>query len=161
MISLFKFPAAMVIRFFFLVSTIIFAVRKFAYELYVWFPNAHRIYEFLGKREPTFYWVNRTDFSIVQLLRLYTLWIMLRFDKYVPIIDCERQATKAQYFHDEGRYTSMRGWHFRRIDPKAWPVLFLRNFAVFLFPSLSGQQDQIINNPETQPASHKAYEELP
>src|SRR5215469_2291097 len=96
----------------FLVSFVIFSVRKLAYHLYLWFPNADRVCQFAGKREANFYWVNRADFSPVELVRLYVLWIMLRCDEYLPVIDCERQAAKAQYFHDSGRYVGMVGFPF-------------------------------------------------
>ena len=133
---LFKFPRAMIICFFLLVSIAIITIRKFIYRLYMRFPNASRIYEFGRKRKFKFYWTRRADFSTFDLIRLYVLWVMVRFDSYCPIVDCERQAAKAQYFHMEGRYSSMRGWHFRRINPKAWPILFMRGFLAFLFPAL-------------------------
>lgn len=146
---------------FFSMALIIIAVRKIAYELYRWFPNATRVYEFLWKREFKFYWVNRADFSMLEYIRLYALWIMARFDKYLPIIDCERQATKAQYFHESGRYSGMRGWNFRYVDPKAWPILFMRSFAAFLFPALSGPRNQVINNPQAQTANYKPGDKFP
>lgn len=80
----------MIVCSFFLVFLIFGAVRKLAYQLYVGFLSSEGVCEFGRKREFEFYWVSRTDFSIFELVRLYTLWIMLRFDKYFPIIDCER-----------------------------------------------------------------------
>lgn len=139
----------------FFIFFVIFAVRKLAYELYLRFPNASRICEFGWKREFKFYWASRADFSIFDLARLYVLWIMLRFDKYLPVIDCERQAAKAQYFHASGRYRGMGSWHFRRVNPKAWPVLLMRGFAAFLFPALSNPRNQIIEQPKSKTASQK------
>src|SRR5579862_469577 len=104
------------IDFFVFIFVIMLAIRKTSYELYNRFPNAARVHQFLRKRELKFYWMNRADFCFLDLVRLYALWIMIRFDKYFPLIDCDRQAAKAQYFHDCGRYSGMMSWHYRYIN---------------------------------------------
>ena len=109
--QLFELSLLMVIGFVAVVVFAIFAVRKIVYYLYNWFPNAMRIHEFLWKREFKFYWTERADFSSLKLVRLYMLWTLVRLDKYFPVIDCERQAAKARYFHERGRYVGMAGWH--------------------------------------------------
>ena len=127
------------------VAFLVFGIRKAAFELYNWFPNATRVYEFRWKREFKFYWSERADFTTTQLLRLYAIWIMARLDKYFPIIDCERQAAKAQYFHDKGRYKGMRSFSFRYVNPKAWPIFLMRRFVTsllsFFFPPFNKKFD--------------------
>ena len=118
-------------------SLIVFAVRKkITYDLYNWFPNALRIHQFLWQRKFNFYWGERSDFSAAKLMRLYVLWTVARFDKYLPLVDCDRQAAKAQYFHDSGRYVGMRGFAFRYVNPKAWPFSLVYGLKSFLFPLL-------------------------
>ena len=134
----------------------IFAVRKLAYQLYLWFPNALRVYQFSGKRESNFYWVNRVDSSTIELLRLYTLWIMLRFDKHLPLIDCERQAAKAQYFHDKIGRGGVTPVLFRCINPKAWPVFFVRRLCRFLLPAFFNQRNCVVNDLGKQTTSDEA-----
>ena len=89
----------------------------------------------------------QADFSSIEFCRLYMLWVVSRFDKYLPLIDCDRQAAKAQYFHDCGRYTGMSGWHYRYVNPKAWLILFMRKFSIFLFPALAGKGNAVVNKP--------------
>lgn len=151
--SLIKPTGAVIVFSFFFVWLLAAIVRKLAYQLYLGFPNADRVCEFGRKRKFTFYWTSRADFSAFELVRLYTLWIMLRFDKYLPVIDCDRQAAKAQYFHSHGWYAGMRGLHLRYIDPKAWPVLLVRGFSTFLFPSLPGPSNQVADKCQPQTAS--------
>jgi len=127
-----------------LVAFSVYAIRKFAYHLYAWFPNAVRIHEFLWKRKVDYYWSGRADLSPAKLFRLYLLWFLVRLDKYFPFIDCERQAAKAQYFHTSGRYVGMGAFHYRCINPEAWPVFLVRRFITAFFPSLlSPSENQV------------------
>ena len=158
--SLFKPTETVIVYSFFFVLFVV-AIRKLTYQLYNWFPNAARVCEFGRKRKVKFYWADRVNFSTFELIRLYTLWIMLRFDKYFPVVDCERQAAKAQYFHMSGRYTGMSGWHFRYVNPKAWPVFFMRSFAIFLFPSLFNPRDRVIDKFKTEASGYKADDKFP
>jgi|GEM_PF-6130299 len=139
-------PLGIAIVWFFSIVLAIFTIRKATYNLYRWFPNAWRVHQFLWQRKADFYWMNRADFSSIQLLRLYALWIMARFDKYFPLIDCERQAAKAQYFHDRIGHTEVLRFHFRYINPKAWPILFLHNLSVLLFSVFSRKGNEVLNN---------------
>lgn len=152
---LFKPSASVIVGFFLAVSLIVLAIRKLAYELYNWFPNSERVYEFQWKREFQFYWSDRAYFSTLQLLRLYALWILARFDKYFPFIDCERQAAKAQYFHEKGRYVGMSSFAFRYCNLNSWPILLVRRFVSLLFPSFFTPVNQVVNELENQPSANE------
>ena len=60
---LFKPSTVMIVGFFVAVPVIVLAIRKLAYELYNWFPNAARICQVGRKREFKFYWSDRAYFS--------------------------------------------------------------------------------------------------
>jgi hypothetical protein len=134
----------------------VFAVRKLAYQLYRWFPTAQRVCIFGRKREFKFYWSRRADFTSAEVLRLYVLWVLVRIDKYFPIVDCERQAAKAQYFHDEGWYTGMGAFRFRYVNSEAWHVLLVRGLCSLLFPAFFTPSNQVINDFEKRTASDEA-----
>jgi len=160
----------MIIGFFFVVTAAIFAVRKITYHLYDGFPNALRVHQFLWKRKIEYYWSERGDFTFLKLLRLYMLWTLVRLDKYLPVIDCDRQAAKAQYFHTGGRYIGMGAFHYRYINPETWLVLLVRRFfaallplltpfftlLTALFPSFLYPRNEIVNNSQSEPAAHKS-----
>src|SRR5258708_6884732 len=104
------------------------AIRKLAYQFYKWLPSASRIYYAQLNWEFNRYWRDRADFFPSQLARFYFLLILTRLDKYLPVFDCEGQAAKAQYHHDRRFVSGMVGFRNRYVNPKAWPVLFLRRF---------------------------------
>ena len=131
------------------------AVRKLTYHLYCWFPTAKRVCIFVRKREFEFYWSTRADYTSTELLRLYTLWLIVRCDKYLPIVDCERQSTKAEYFYNEGRYSGMGGFRFRYINPEAWPILFVLRLCGLLFPSFLLPSDQVVDDLDAKTATHQ------
>ena len=141
---LLKFSVIGIVGLFIAIFFIILAIRKLAFQLYNWFPSAQRVYEFQWQRKFNFYWSERADFSTVELMRLYSLWIMARFDKYFPVIDCEWQATKAQYFHDSLRRRRMR--NHRYINPKSWPVFFMRSLSASLFSSFFHPRNAQLGN---------------
>jgi hypothetical protein len=144
----------------FFVAFFLDAIRKLDYELYRFFPHSGVIHIFLWKRDFKYYWSNRADLGIRQVLVLYPLWMLARVDKYLPIIDCDRQAAKAQYFHDKGRYHGMRGFAFRYINPKAWPVFFLRHFYSFLVTFFSSPSNQVIQKFKNHAAAKQSKDEL-
>jgi hypothetical protein len=152
-----KLSGIAVICFFVSAFLIVGAVRKITYSLYNWFPSAKRVYEFQWQRELKFYWSRKADFSTIQLVRLYALWIIARFDKCFPVIDCDWQATKAQYFHESGRSSRLR--LHRYINPKSWPVLFVRRSLSPLFPSFFCPRNKVSGQLGKQSASHE-YREI-
>jgi len=151
--QLFEVPKTAVIGFFIMVS--VFAARKITYQLYSWFPNVGRVYQFIRQREFKFYWRRRADFSVVQLLRLYVLRIVTRLDECLPVIDCERQAAKAQNFHDSLVNSKIRGWHYRYINPKAWPVLLFRRCKTVLLAFFLPQKNKVVNKLEARTARNR------
>lgn len=111
-----------------LIGFLLYAVRKIDYYSYKFLSGPRRIHVFLGKRDFLAYWSTRPNVSRREVFFLYTLWVLRCLDRYFPLVDCERQAAKAQYFHDYGRYSGMRAFAFRRFNPEAWPVLLVRHF---------------------------------
>src|ERR1700730_15352367 len=150
-----KFSTVSIVGFFVAIFLIILAIRKLAYKLYCWFPSAPRVYEFQWQRKLNFYWTERADFSTVQLLRLYALWVVAPFDKYLPVIDCERQAAKTQYFHECGLYRGMVLWKYRYVNPKAWPVLLVRRLSAALLSFFFGPSNTKFSNFDKRTASNK------
>src|SRR5262245_38246410 len=94
-------------------------IRKLAYGFYrVSFSDAHRVYKFTRDFKFDHYWRSRADRLPSQTLRLYAAWAIERFDRYIPVIDCERQAAKAEYYYTDGWNIGMRTFHFRCINPE-------------------------------------------
>lgn len=98
---LFKFPFFLIVLPF-LFMFIILAIRKFTYKLYLCFSSPLRVQEVQLQRNFLFYWRSRANYMPLQVVWLYCTWVLVHFDRYIPIIDCKRQATKAQYFYDYG-----------------------------------------------------------
>lgn len=131
-----EFVRVLVIALLVLIGLVI-SIRKLAYEFYrISFSDAHRVQIFTRDIEFGYYWRSRADRLPSQTLRLYCAWICQRFDRYIPIIDCERQAAKAEYYYAYGWNVGMRTFHFRSIDSKAWPVLLVRRSYAALLTTL-------------------------
>src|SRR5580704_13842667 len=112
-----------------LISFVFYAVRKIDYYCYKsLLSSPFRIYKFLGKPNFLDYWSTRPNVSRREVFVLYTLGTLSRLDRYLPFIDCERQAAKADYFRRDGRYIGMRGFTFRYFNLESWPILLVCHF---------------------------------
>lgn len=151
-----KFVSLSVVVLFVLVGLVVI-VRKLAYEFYrVSFSDAHRVQKFTSDIKFSYYWRSRADRLPGQTLRLYCAWIMQRFDCYIPIIDCERQAAKAEYFYEHGWNVGMRTFHFRSINPKAWPIFLLRSFVAVLLSPFTHPKNRQLDNFEKRASRNQS-----
>jgi len=128
-------------------------VREFTYKLYRGFFRPTRLQNDLLEGKLNFYWSNRAYYFPLQLVRICTVWMLTRFDCYVPIIDCDRQSAKAQYFYDYGWSKGMGTFTYRRINPKAWPILLARRVCGFLFSFFSRPRNQVVKQSEYKPTA--------
>ena len=150
-----KFLGLSVVVLLVFVGLVIF-VRKLAYEFYrISFSDARRVYVFSSDLKFNHYWRTRADRLPAQTLRLYCAWAIGRFDRYVPIIDSERQAAKAEYFYMDGWNVGMRSFHFRRINPEAWPVFLVRRCHAALLAALFRPSNEHFKQFDKQAPSHK------
>ena len=136
------------------IISLVLAVRKLTYKLYLSFFTADRAQDSHLNGEFLFYWRIRAYLFPAQLARLYGAWVLGRIDRYIPLIDCDRQAAKAQYFYNYGWQFGMSGFVYRYVNPKAWPILFFRYLKTVLFALLFSPQNQCIEKLKNQPA-HK------
>ncbi len=142
----------------FLLECLILAIRKLTYKIYRGFSGPLIVQNSLSDFKDGFYWRENTYVLSSQRIRFYCAWILNRFDFYIPIIDCERQAAKAKYFYDNGWRLGMSGFRYRRINPKAWPVFFTRRFSRSLFSLLSAPRNQKLDNFKKASTCEKAIE---
>jgi hypothetical protein len=137
----------------FLVCLIVIAIRKLAYEMYLRLPYSEDHRHEMGYLDSDwdFYWVNRGDFFFWDIALRYGVFVLIRIDKYIPVIDCDKQRPKANYFHKYGFFLGMKGFQYRRVNPEAWPLKLLR----FVFLSPLKKLYNIINRFEKQ-SNHNA-----